>query len=112
MNASTETPSVNSTSISIPSTQISGLLMTYNVYLVVSMVLGILGNLLVLVVYIKNGASRNTDWFIIFITVYDFISSTLNVPVYLTFTTGLWRHYGNDVICKVHMLFSQSTVLS
>ena len=112
MNNTTENLAVNSTSLTVPSVQISGLLLTYNLYLAVSMALGFLGNLLVLAVYIKNGAARNTDWFIIFITVYDFISSSLNVPVYLTFTTGLWRHYGNDVICKIHMVFSQSTVLS
>lgn len=88
------------------------ILLAYNLYLGFSMVVGLLGNLLVLVVYIKTGTRNNTDWFLIFITIYDFVSSSLNVPVYITFTTGFWRQYGNDVICKIHMVFSQSTVLS
>ena len=84
----------------------------YQTYLTVSMVLGFLGNLLVIVVYCKNGTVHNTDWFIIFISIFDFISSFLNVPVYLTFTNGMWYSVGNDVICKIHMTFSQSTVIA
>ena len=110
MNNTTENS--NSTAFTTLSVEMSEIIWIYNLYLIVAMVLGFLGNILVLAVYIKNGAIRTTDWFIIFISVYDFISSSLNVPVYLTFTTGLWRHYGNDVICKIHMVFSQSTVLS
>ena len=89
-----------------------GAILAYNVYLAVSMALGFLGNLLVLVVYCQNGTTHTTDWFIIFISIFDFISSFLNVPVYLTFTTGLWSRFGNDVICKIHMTFSQSTVIA
>ena len=87
-------------------------ILAYNIYLAVSMALGFLGNLLVLVVYCKNGTAHTTDWFIIFISTFDFISSFLNVPVYLTFTTGLWYRFGNDVICQIHMTFSQSTVIA
>ena len=110
MNNTTE--NFNLTSSLVPSVQISEIIFAYNLYLIISMVLGLLGNLLVLAVYIKHGAKYNTDWFIVFITVYDFISSFLNVPVYMTFTIDVWRHYGNDIICKIHMVFSQSTVLS
>ena len=73
------------------------------------MALGSLGNLMVLFVYCKNGIAHTTDWFIIFLGIFDFISSFLNVPVYLTFTTGLWSRFGNDIICKIHMTFGQFT---
>ena len=84
----------------------------YNAYLSVVIALGVPGNLLVLLVYMKNGATTSTDWFIIFITLCDFLSSLINVPIYLTFTSGTWRYYGNDIICKLHMFLSQSIVLS
>ena len=84
----------------------------YNVYLSLVIALGVPGNLLVLLVYLKHRRVTSTDWFIIFITLCDFISSTINVPVYLTFTSGAWEHYGSDIICKLHMFLSQSVVLS
>ena len=84
----------------------------YNVYLSFVIALGVPGNLLVLLVYLKHRRVTSTDWFIIFITLCDFISSTINVPVYLTFTSGAWEQYGSDIICKLHMFLSQSVVLS
>ena len=84
----------------------------YNVYLSLVIALGVPGNLLVLLVYLKHRRVTSTDWFIIFITFCDFISSTINVPVYLTFTSGAWEQYGSDIICKLHMFLSQSFVLS
>ena len=84
----------------------------YNVYLSLVIALGVPGNLLVLLVYLKHRRVTSTDWFIIFITLCDFISSTINVPVYLTFTSGAWEQYGSDIICKLHMFLSQSVVLS
>ena len=84
----------------------------YNAYLVGTITFGGPGNLLVLLIYLKSGPISSTDWFIIFISIYDLISSLISVPVYLTFSTGTWRHYGNDVICKFHMFVSQSAVLS
>ena len=89
-----------------------GAITIYNVYLSLIIALGVPGNLLVLLVYWKNRAVNSTDWFIIFITFYDLISASINVPVYLTFTTGTWKLYGSDIICKMHMFLSQSVVLS
>ena len=87
-------------------------LLIYNSYLSLSLILGIMGNGLVLIVFGKYKAATSTDWFIIFITIFDFISSVVNVPIYLTFSTGYWRNYGNDLICKLHMFISQSVALS
>ena len=89
-----------------------GVLFAYNAYLSCTIAFGVPGNLLVLLVYLKHGPARGTDSFIIFITFYDFITTFINVPVYLTFTTGTWKYYGNDIICKVHMFLSQTVVLS
>ena len=89
-----------------------GAITVYNIYLSLIIALGVPGNLLVLFVYLKNRAVTSTDWFIIFITFYDLISSCINVPIYLTFTTGAWKLYGSDFICKLHMFLSQSVVLS
>lgn len=90
----------------------SVLLYVYNTYLYLMIILGVLGNLLVLVVFIKHHPSTTTDWFILFITTCDFITSFINVPVYVSLTNGLWEHFGNNIICKVHMFISQSLVLS
>ena len=89
-----------------------GAITAYTIYLSLIIALGVPGNLLVLFVYLKNRAVTSTDWFIIFITFYDLISSSINVPIYLTFITGAWKLYGSDVICKLHMFLSQSVVLS
>ena len=89
-----------------------GAITIYNIYLSLIIALGVPGNLLVLLVYWKNRVVNSTDCFIIFITFYDLISASINVPVYLTFTTGTWKLYGSDIICKVHMFLSQSVVLS
>ena len=85
--------------------------LAYNAYLCVSIALGIAGNGLVLMVFAKYKVSTSTDWFIFFITVFDFISSFVTVPVYLTVSTGFWKHIGNDIMCKIHMFISQSVVL-
>ena len=98
----------NVTQIVVP----DGAITVYTIYLSLIIALGVPGNLLVLFVYLKNRAVTSTDWFIIFITFYDLISSSINVPVYLTFTTGAWKLYGSDFICKLHMFLSQSVVLS
>ncbi|XP_053404889.1 cephalotocin receptor 1-like [Mercenaria mercenaria] len=84
----------------------------YNIYLYLMIVFGVLGNFIVLVVFIRHPPSNSTDWFILFITIYDFISSLLNVPVYATFTNGYWRVYGTTILCRLHMFLSQSLVLS
>ena len=98
----------NVTQIVVP----EGAVLVYNIYLSMIIALGVLGNLLVLFVYFKNKTVNSSDWFIIFITVYDIITASVNVPIYLTFTNGTWKLYGSDIICKLHMFLSQSVVLS
>jgi len=75
-------------------------------------VIGILSNVVVLTVFISRKPSSTTDWFILFITVYDFLSSLFNVPIYVTMFNGLWSQFGSNYLCKVHMCFSQCVVLS
>ena len=89
-----------------------GAIIAYNAYLSGTIAFGVPGNLLVLVIYLKSRPVTSTDWFIIFISIYDLISSLISVPIYLTFSIGAWIYYGNDVICKLHMFISQSAVLS
>ncbi|XP_060579453.1 alpha-2Db adrenergic receptor-like [Ruditapes philippinarum] len=84
----------------------------YNIYLYLMITLGVLGNLIVLAVFLCNRPSNTTDWFILAITICDFISSAVNIPVYATFTNGYWRVYGTTLICRLHMFLSQSIVLS
>ena len=89
-----------------------GAMVAYNVYLSATITFGVPGNILVLLIYLKSGAVTSADWFIIFISIYDLISSLISVPIYLTFSSGTWIYYGNDVICKLHRFISQSAVLS
>ena len=112
VNNNTSFAATNSSALSILPSLSWKAILAYNIYLAISMALGSLGNLMVLFVYCKNGIAHTTDWFIIFIGIFDFISSFLNVPVYLTFTTGLWSRFGNDIICKIHMTFGQFTVIA
>ena len=84
----------------------------YNVFLYSIIALGIPGNLLVLIVFAKHRPSNTTDWFILFITSCDLLSSLFSVPVYVTFTNTMWIKYGTDFLCKLHMFFSHSIVLS
>ena len=99
---------ISEVSVALP----DGALIAYNAYLSGTIAFGVPGNLLVLLIYRKSGPVSSTDWFIIFISIYDLISSLISVPIYLTFSTGAWRHYGSDVICRLHMFVSQSVVLS
>ena len=92
--------------------QAGGIYLAYNIYLGLCMTLGLFLNLFVTLVHFRNGAKNSTDWFIVFINIYDFIISTVIVPVHLTKTTGLWQQYGNDVICKLHMSFTHFTIFS
>ena len=86
--------------------------LAYNIYLGLCMVLGLLLNMFVILVQFKNEAKTSNDWFVMFINIYDFIISTLVIPVYLTYTTGLWNQFGNDVICKVHMAMTHFTIFA
>ena len=99
---------ISEVSVALP----DGAIIAYNAYLSGTIAFGVPGNLLVLLIYLKSGPVSSTDWFLIFISIYDLISSLISVPVYLTFSTGAWRHYGSDVICRLHMFISQSVVLS
>ena len=109
---------INNTSTGENDTRISevsaafpdGDLIAYDAYLSGTITFGGPGNLLVLLIYLKSGPVSRTDWFIIFISIYDLIPSLISVPVYLTFSTGTWRHYGNDVICKFHT-FARASLL-
>lgn len=89
-----------------------GIFKIYNIYLYMMIALGVIDNLIVLIVFLNNRPSTTTDWFILSITVCDFISSVINVPVYVTFTNGYWQKYGTTLICRLHMFLSQSIVLS
>lgn len=88
------------------------ILLAYNLYLYITIILGVPGNLIVLIVFVKHPPTTSTDWFIVFITVCDFVTSSVHVPIYVTFSNGIWAVYGTDLICKLHMFFSQSIVLS
>ena len=99
---------ISEVSVALP----DGALIAYNAYLSATIAFGGPGNLLVLLIYGKSGPVSSIDWFIIFISIYDLISSLISVPIYLTFSTGAWKHYGSDVICRLHMFVSQSVVLS
>lgn len=87
-------------------------LAAYNLFLYLMISLGVPGNFLVIVVFVKHPPSTSTDWFLLFITTFDFISSLVHTPIYVTFTNGVWKLYSSDVICKLHMLFSQAIILS
>ena len=88
------------------------ILAAYNAYLYIVIALGIPGNIIVLTVFIYQRTLNTTEWFILFITLYDLLSSMFNVPVYVSFTNGIWKYYGTEFICQFHMFFSQSVVLS
>ena len=88
------------------------ILAAYNAYLYTVIALGIPGNIIVLTVFIYQRALNTTEWFILFITLYDLLSSLFNVPVYVSFTNGIWKNYGTEFICQFHMFFSQTVVLS
>ena len=92
--------------------QTNALYLAYNIYLGLCMVLGLVLNMFVILVQFKNEAKTSNDWFVMFINIYDFIISTLVIPVYLTYTTGLWNQFGNDVICKVHMAMTHFTIFA
>ena len=102
----------NDTSIYPPSPIGPAYFSAYNIYLYLMMVLGVPGNMMVLAVFSFYRPSTTTDWYILSITICDFISSSVNVPVYSTFTNGYWSIYGTTLICRLHMFLSQSIVLS
>ena len=84
----------------------------YNCYLYLMIILGLSGNCVVLFVFYKLPPSATADWFIFSITLCDLATSVINVPIYVSFTNGLWKYFGSNVACKLHMTLSQSFVLS
>ena len=90
--------------------QTDGIYLAYNIYLGLCITLGLSLNMFVILVQFRNGDKTSNDWFITFVNVYDFIISTLIIPIYLTYTTGLWEQFRNDVICKIHMALTHFTI--
>lgn len=86
------------------------IIQAYNIYLYIMITLGVPGNFLVIFIFLKHHPSTTTDWFILGITTCDFVTSLINVPIYVTFTNGIWKLYGNNILCQLHMFVGQSLV--
>ena len=110
MNSTTH---INDSTTALQDISISpGTLFIYNVYLYTTIVLGALENGIVLYVFARHSPSSTTDWYILFITICDFISSLVSTTLYASFTNGLWQKIGSTMLCKIHMCFSQTIVFS
>jgi len=93
----------------------SDLLEAYNIYLYAIIVVGVLGNGVILIVFYKFRPATSNERFITVtvIAVCDLLSSVFNTPIYATFTNGTWvQLFGNNAICQIHMLFSQVIVFT
>ena len=110
MNATEGQENLTTDSLQLPST--NGIYLAYNIYLSICMILGLSLNSFVILVQFRSGDKTSSDWFIVFINLYDFLISSLIIPIFLTYSTGLWKLYGNDVICKVHMTLCHFTIFS
>ena len=90
---------------------------TLIIFIVISMLIGLPGNSLVLIVVPKVKRKTSTDWFIIFIAACDLISLSVSGTLYiLFFTPEVWTAISSEFVCKfhyyiIHCVFLQSLLL-
>lgn len=74
-----------------------------SMYLILSFLLGVPGNILVILVHINIKGKTVTDWMLFYIAVCD-IMSLINVPFYILQFQGVWSRGVPDFFCKFHFL--------
>ena len=110
MNTTTGQGNLTANFLQLPSTD--GIHLAYNIYLGICMILGVILNTFVIFVQFKNGDKTSSDWWIAFMNLYDLLISAIVIPIFFTYSTGLWKLFGNDVICKIHMTLCHFTIFS
>jgi hypothetical protein len=81
-------------------------------YLSVVIVIGILGNGLILAMYISHKNKMATDWYFIFVAIFDLAMCVCGVPVQLSFQTKTWYRLGSDAVCRGYYFLTQSLTVS
>ena len=84
----------------------------YICFLVICLIIGVPGNILIATVYGCLNNKSTTDWFILFVAIFDTLICCLEVPFFLSFEIVNWKINTNNAICQVFVWISQSLTLS
>lgn len=82
-----------------------------SVFVSLSFLLGVSGNILVVLVHRKIKEKSVTDWMIFYIAVCD-ILSLLNMPMYICQVEAYWTIGFPDILCKLHIFNSNSVSMA
>lgn len=89
----------------------SAILMPVTLFIGLETVLGFLGNVLVLYVFLRHYHKCNFRYFVLALSVIDFISTLTALPGEIIVQTH-WYMFPSDVLCRVKTFFNMFTVTS
>lgn len=83
------------------------------VYLIILIVIGLPGNSLIILVQMKNKAKVTTDYYVLTMAFFDFLSSTINAHFRIFVNTEeVWKLIVSDFLCSLRSFFVYITSMS
>lgn len=83
------------------------------VYLIILIVIGLPGNSLIILVQIKNKAKVTTDYYVLTMAFFDFLSSTINAHFRIFVNTEeVWNLIVSEFLCSLRSFFVYITSMS
>jgi hypothetical protein len=80
------------------------------IFILTAFLIGLPGNVLVILVQIRNAKKNVTDWFVTFLAVSDTVVLSVCVPAIAIMYTGAWKKYGSVGWCRL-LLFTNYVTL-
>lgn len=71
-------------------------------YLSLIAIIGIPGNILILIVQTSNRHKSSTDYLVITMAIYELICSSFNAPIKIIYNTSVWPYMASDIVCRIH----------
>lgn len=81
-------------------------------YLSIIMLIGIPGNVMIILVQKRNRDRSSTDYLIVVMAAYELVCSSLNAAVKIIMNTRLWLYIASDHICRLHLFLTYITTFS
>ena len=77
-------------------------LSSVTVMLLAVFVIGIPGNTVLILTLVSQKTKSSIDIFILNLSIVDLTTVVMNIPVYVSYYTGLWSYIGSTALCKIH----------
>jgi hypothetical protein len=81
------------------------------IFIVTAFLIGLPGNILVVLVQIRNAKKNVTDWFVTFLAASDIVILSVCVPASAVMYTGAWKKYGFVLWCRLFLFIQYGSLM-